>query len=47
MLAIVDFPQPEFPTIPNVSPARIVKDTSFTAFTRVFLMIPPVNVLQI
>ena len=28
-------------------PVAIVKDTSFTASTRVFLMIPPVNVLQI
>ena len=30
-----------------MSLVAIVKDTSFTASTRVFLMIPPVNVLQI
>ena len=42
-LPIVDFPQPDSPTSPRVSPSKIERDTSSTAwiFPTVWVMIPP------
>ena len=37
VLPVVDLPEPDSPTKPNVSPSYIWKDTSSTAFTTLFL----------